>query len=218
MQGEALIQDALLSTAQWLRTIHDQVVEKMNEGKWLEDIIREMEYPQELAKKPWLQPIYDHPEFIARNVYRLYGGWYDGDPAHILPAHSDDVARELMGAVDSATILDRARKLHEDGDLQMACHLADWVKKGEPESAAHGIAAPPLTGLSLRRSRAGCLPGILAAIIARLRRAHSCSPGGTPMSHHDTSHEPAAHPGELYAVSPGRSAPRAGACTPAAGP
>ena len=52
-QVEALIQDALLSTAQWLRTIHDQVVEKMNEGKWLEDIIREMEYPEELAKKPW---------------------------------------------------------------------------------------------------------------------------------------------------------------------
>ncbi|MCH7579733.1 MAG: MBL fold metallo-hydrolase, partial [Chloroflexi bacterium] len=134
MQGEALIQDALLSTAQWLRTIHDQVVEKMNEGKWLEDIIREMEYPAELAKKPWLQPIYDHPEFIARNVYRLYGGWYDGDPANILPAHSEDVARELMGAVDSTTILDRARKLREDGDLQMACHLADWVKKGEPEN------------------------------------------------------------------------------------
>ena len=134
MRGEELIQDALLSTAQWLRTIHDQVVEKMNEGKWLEDIIREMEYPEELAKKPWLQPIYDHPEFIARNVYRLYGGWYDGDPANILPAHSDDVARELMGAVDSQNILDRARKLREEGDLQMACHLADWVKKGEPEN------------------------------------------------------------------------------------
>jgi alkyl sulfatase BDS1-like metallo-beta-lactamase superfamily hydrolase len=27
--------------------------------------------------------VYDHPEFIARNVYRLYGGWYDGDPANI---------------------------------------------------------------------------------------------------------------------------------------
>ena len=39
-----------------------------------------------------------------------------------------------MGAVESKNILDRARKLRVEGDLQMACHLADWVKKGEPEN------------------------------------------------------------------------------------
>ena len=134
LRDEARIQEALLDTAQWLRTIHDQVVAKMNEGKWLEDIIAEMEYPQELAKKPWLRPIYDHPEFVARNVYRLYGGWYDGDPANILPAHSNDVARELVAIGGAAPLLERARQLQESGNLQMACHLVDWVRKGEPDN------------------------------------------------------------------------------------
>ncbi|MCH8993494.1 MAG: MBL fold metallo-hydrolase [Chloroflexi bacterium] len=134
LRDEARIQEALLDTAQWLRTIHDQVVAKMNEGKWLEDIISEMEYPQELAKKPWLRPIYDHPEFVARNVYRLYGGWYDGDPANILPAHSNDVARELVAIGGAAPLLERARQLQESGNLQMACHLVDWVRKGEPDN------------------------------------------------------------------------------------
>jgi alkyl sulfatase BDS1-like metallo-beta-lactamase superfamily hydrolase len=93
-----------------------------------------MEYPADLAKKPWLRPIYDHPEFIARNVYRLYGGWYDGNPANILPAHSEDIARELVGLAGAAPILERARQLRDAGDLQMACHLVDWVRKGEPEN------------------------------------------------------------------------------------
>ncbi|HEX9640259.1 MAG TPA: alkyl sulfatase dimerization domain-containing protein, partial [Candidatus Krumholzibacteria bacterium] len=84
--------------------------------------------------KPWLRPIYDHPEFIARNVYRLYGGWYDGDPANMLPAHSHDVARELLAATGSVSILARARALRDAGDLQMACHLADFVRKGEPDN------------------------------------------------------------------------------------
>jgi alkyl sulfatase BDS1-like metallo-beta-lactamase superfamily hydrolase len=134
LRDEARIQEALLDTAHWLRAIHDQVVAKMNEGKWLEDILREIEYPQELANKPWLRPIYDHPEFVARNVYRLYGGWYDGDPANILPAHSHDVARELVAIGGAAPILARARRLRDEGDLQMACHLVDWVRKGEPDN------------------------------------------------------------------------------------
>jgi alkyl sulfatase BDS1-like metallo-beta-lactamase superfamily hydrolase len=132
MSGEERIQEALLTTAHFLRSIHDQVVAKMNEGKWLEDIIREIDWPA--TDKPWLQPIYDHPQFIARNVYRLYGGWYSGDPADILPAHSEEIAAELVGAAGAGPILARARKLRDDGDLQVACHLVDFVRKGEPEN------------------------------------------------------------------------------------
>jgi alkyl sulfatase BDS1-like metallo-beta-lactamase superfamily hydrolase len=132
LSGEGRIQEALLTTAHFLRSIHDQVVAKMNEGKWLEDIIREIDWPA--TDKAWLQPIYDHPQFIARNVYRLYGGWYSGDPADILPAHSEEIAAELVGAAGSAPILARARKLRDDGDLQIACHLVDFVRKGEPEN------------------------------------------------------------------------------------
>jgi len=130
LSGEERIQDALLSTANFLRSIHDQVVTRMNEGKWLEDIIREMDWPS--TDKPWLQPVYDHPEFIARNVYRLYGGWYSGDPADMLPAHSHDVAAVLVDAAGADPILARARKVRDEGDLQMACHLVDFVRKGQP--------------------------------------------------------------------------------------
>ncbi len=137
LSGEERIQDALLSTAAFLRSIHDQVVAKMNEGKWLEDILREIEYPP--TDKPWLRPIYDHPEFIARNVYRLYGGWYDGDPADILPAHSGDIARELVGVCGAGPLLARARALRDAGDpdgrsLQIACHIVDFVRKGDPDN------------------------------------------------------------------------------------
>lgn len=132
LSDEATIQDALLSTAAWLRSIHDQVVDLMNQGKWLEDILREIRYPAN--DKPWLRPIYDHPEFVARNVFRLYGGWYDGDPANILPAHSHDVAGALVSATGAAPILERARKLQADGELQVACHLVDFVRKGDPDN------------------------------------------------------------------------------------
>jgi alkyl sulfatase BDS1-like metallo-beta-lactamase superfamily hydrolase len=124
------VQDALISTASWLRSIHDQVVDGMNEGKFLEDILRDIKYPPN--DRPWLKPIYDHPEFVARTVYRLYGGWYDGNPAHMLPAHSHDVARELIAVTGPAGLLARARQLRDEGNLQMACHLVDFVRRGDP--------------------------------------------------------------------------------------
>ena len=132
MSGEGQIEDALLSTAHFLRSIHDQVVAGMNEGKWLEDIMRDMDWPA--TDKPWLRPIYDHPQFIARNVYRLYGGWWDGDAANMLPAHPSDVAAALIGATGSTPILDRARAAQAAGDLQLACHLTDFVRRGEPDN------------------------------------------------------------------------------------
>ncbi len=132
LSGEGRIEEALLSTAHFLRSIHDQVVAGMNQGKWLEDIMRDMDWPS--TDKPWLRPVYDHPQFIARNVYRLYGGWWDGDAANMLPAHPSDVAAALVGATGAEPILDRARKAQAEGDLQMACHLVDFVRRGEPEN------------------------------------------------------------------------------------
>jgi alkyl sulfatase BDS1-like metallo-beta-lactamase superfamily hydrolase len=132
ISDEGTIEEALLSSAHLLRSIHDQVVAGMNDGKWLEDIIRDMDWPA--TDKPWLQPIYDHPEFVARNVHRLYGGWWNGDAADMLPAHSHDVAAVLISATGASPILDRARKAREDGDLQIACHLVDFVRKGEPDN------------------------------------------------------------------------------------
>ncbi len=137
VQRYALDWAQALETMAALRSIHDQVVAGMNEGKWLEDILREIDYPP--TDKPWLRPIYDHPEFIARNVYRLYGGWYNGDPADILPAHSHDIARELVGVCGAEPLLTRARALRDAGDpdgrsLQIACHIVDFFRKGDPDN------------------------------------------------------------------------------------
>lgn len=133
ISGDDRIQEALLSTAHFLRSIHDQVVALMNEGKWLEDILREIQYPP--TDKPWLRPIYDRPEFIARNVYRLYGGWYDGNPANMLPSHPDEIAAVIVAVAGADNLLARARRLRDEGDLQMACHITDFVRRGDPQNA-----------------------------------------------------------------------------------
>ena len=60
--------------------------------------------PRRLLDKPYLRPVYDHPQFIVRNIWRLYGGWYDGEPDNLLPAPRAEQAREwvaLAGGIDA---------------------------------------------------------------------------------------------------------------------
>jgi glyoxylase-like metal-dependent hydrolase (beta-lactamase superfamily II) len=132
IEGEEDVQTKTLNTARYLRSIHDQVVERMNRGQWLEQILREVEPPSDLLSEQYLQPIYGHPTFIIHGVWRQYGGWYDGDPADFFPSPTDAQAKEMVGLAGGDRVLARARELHAAGDVALACHLADWVRKAEP--------------------------------------------------------------------------------------
>ncbi len=132
IEGEELVQTYALDTARYLRSIHDQVIERMNQGQWLEQILREVEPPADLVDKPYLQPTYGHPKFIVNGVWRQYGGWYDGNPADFFPAATSDQAAEMVRLAGPEDILARARELQAAGDLPLACHLVDWVRKAEP--------------------------------------------------------------------------------------
>jgi glyoxylase-like metal-dependent hydrolase (beta-lactamase superfamily II) len=138
--GDAAVQTACLDTARYLRSIAEQVVERMNRGQWLEEILREVEPPADLIQKPYLQPVYGHPKFIVQGVWRQYGGWYDGDPADFFPASTADQAAEIVKLGGAGALLSRARDLQTVGDLPLACHLVDWVCKAEPANVeARGL-------------------------------------------------------------------------------
>jgi glyoxylase-like metal-dependent hydrolase (beta-lactamase superfamily II) len=134
IEGTEPVQTALLDTARYLRSIHDQVIERMNRGLWLEQILREVEPPADLVDKPYLQPSYGHPKFIVQGVWRQYGGWYHGDPADFFAAPTADQCAEIVGLAGSGSILARARELQAADDLPLACHLVDWVRKAQPEN------------------------------------------------------------------------------------
>jgi alkyl sulfatase BDS1-like metallo-beta-lactamase superfamily hydrolase len=88
-----------------------------------------------LAERPYLQPIYDEPEFIVRNVVRCLGGWYTGVPSELKPAPRVQQAREIVGLAGGiARLLARAAQCLDTGDLRMASHWVDWAAEAEPDS------------------------------------------------------------------------------------
>ncbi len=134
VEGQAAVRTVLTETASWLRSIVGQVLERMNAGQSPERIFHEVEPDPELSKRPFLRVTYDHPKFIARNLLRLWGGWWNGNAADLLPATWQEQGREiatLAGGIDR--LVSRGRELLDQGDLPMACHIAEWATWGYEE-------------------------------------------------------------------------------------
>jgi alkyl sulfatase BDS1-like metallo-beta-lactamase superfamily hydrolase len=131
--GADRVARALTDTAELLESLHDQTVALMNQGARLDEVIHGVTAPRHLLERPYLHAIYDEPEFVVRNTWRLYGGWYDGNPATLKPAPEADLAGELADLAGGAhRLADRARQLAAAGDLRLAGHLAEAAALAAP--------------------------------------------------------------------------------------
>ena len=149
MGGQRVMQ-ALTDTADLLESLVNQTLALMNSGARLDEVIHTVTPPAHLMERPYLQPVYDEPEFVVRTVWRLYGGWWDGNPATLKPAPERALALELAELAGGAAVLaDRALALlpeatptggdappgPDDGALRLAGHLAElaWLAApGDP--------------------------------------------------------------------------------------
>ena len=132
--GADRVRAALTDSAALLAYLHTETIRMMNEGARLDEILHTVKAPAELLAKPYLAPIYDEPEFVVRNVWRLFGGWYDGNPAHLKPAPESALASEIAALAGGADRLAaRAIELADAGDLRLAGHLAEMAALAAPE-------------------------------------------------------------------------------------
>jgi alkyl sulfatase BDS1-like metallo-beta-lactamase superfamily hydrolase len=142
IEGKERIQRVLIDVAEPLEYLVKETISRMNEGARLNEIIHEVKLAPAILEKPYLRPIYDEPEFVVRNIWRLYGGWYDGNPAHLKPSPERTLALEianLAGGVDNLAL--RAEALCEQ-DPRLACHLVEMAALAEPENkSVHAIRA-----------------------------------------------------------------------------
>ena len=151
--GAIRVRQVLNDTANYLQSFYDQTIAMMNAGAPLDEVIHTVKPPANLAEKPWLQAVYDEPEFIVRNIWRLEGGWYDGTPSNLKPAtEAERAARSRRSRVASAPVIARANEKLAAGEVVLACHLADWAVAAAPDDkSAHEARMRDLRGA--RRSR-----------------------------------------------------------------
>ncbi len=161
-------EEMLLTTARALRYLDGEVVRRLNDGQWQEQILDEVELPDELLTSRYLQPLYGCTAFVVRDVMRRYMGWYDGNPSMLFPSTRAEIAHEVVELAGGARpVLERARALgasEDTGDVQRALHLVDFVlfHRAELVEEAHALKAE-LLDLRAGRERSFVAHNILAS-------------------------------------------------------
>ena len=151
--GADRVTTALTDTAELLESLISQTLAVMNGGGRLDEALHSVAIPGRLADRPYLQPVYDEPEFIVRTIWRQYGGWWDGNPATLKPAPERALAAEIAALAGGARVLAaRAVELAESVPAP-----PDPGRSGPPAAEPGG----PDEGVDLR---VASLPGGEAAL------------------------------------------------------
>ena len=141
--GRDRIAAVIGTVATTLERLADEVLAMMNAGATLDEIIHTVHVPEETLAKPYLRPLYDEPEFVVRNLWRQFGGWWDGAASRLKPARDAElgaVVAELAGG--TLTLARRAAAEADAGNLRLACHLADLAAWAAPDDGeVHAVRA-----------------------------------------------------------------------------
>ncbi len=141
--GQARIAMVLGDIADALEHLVADVIEMMNQGATLDAIIHTVSVPADTLAKPYLRPLYDEPEFVIRNIWRQFGGWWDGAASRLKPSSDAHLAAAIADLCGGAiALIGRAQQAVVDNDLRLACHLADlagWAAPDDP--AIHSVRA-----------------------------------------------------------------------------
>jgi alkyl sulfatase BDS1-like metallo-beta-lactamase superfamily hydrolase len=111
------------------------VVDHINKGTHITEMIQEVKIPEHLKKSEFLQASYSRPEFFVFNCYRWYHGYFDGNPAHLLPRPEREVMGELYGLIgDSGRILKRVQELLDQDQAQLGLEILDVLIQSDPDN------------------------------------------------------------------------------------
>jgi alkyl sulfatase BDS1-like metallo-beta-lactamase superfamily hydrolase len=118
-----------------IHSMHDQVVEYINQDMHITEMIHAVKIPEHLKKNPYLRLNYSRPEFFVYNVYRWYHGYFDHNPAHLIPRPEKEVMNEIYGLIgDSEKIIKRVEELYSKGQSQLALEVLDVLIQVEPNN------------------------------------------------------------------------------------
>lgn len=122
--GGAAVKDFLADHRDAYKYLHDQTVRMMNLGMTGDEIAARIELPPALSKDWFNRGYYGSMSFNSRAVYQRYMGFYDANPAHLVPSPPADAGKRYIAAMGGAAkVKTMAKEAVEKGDYAWAATL-----------------------------------------------------------------------------------------------
>jgi len=134
--GNERIQEVLRGQRDLYANMNNQVLHLANQGVTISQIHNVYEVPKGLQDMWFCRGYHGSPQHNSRGVIQRYLGFWDCNPATLIPLSPDDSAPlyvEMMGG--SEKILAKGRELHDSGRYMLATEILNKLVQAEPDNA-----------------------------------------------------------------------------------
>lgn len=163
--GNARIQEVLRAQRDLYAHMNNQVLHLANQGVTINQIHNVYEVPQSLQQNWHCRGYHGSPQHNARGVVQRFLGFWDCNPATLIPLSPEDSAPlyvEMMGG--AGAILAKAAELHDAGDYLRTTEILNKLVLAEPDNGeAKDALADAFEQLGYQQENPGLRNSFLAA-------------------------------------------------------
>lgn len=163
--GNARVQEVLRAQRDLYAHMNNQVLHLANQGVTIREVHNVYELPKSLLNQWHCRGYHGSPENNSRGVIQRFLGYWDGNPANLIPAPQRESAAlfvEMMGG--ASTILARGRELHDQGKYLLAQEILNKLVQAEPQNqGAKDLLADVFEQIGYQQENVGLRNSFLAA-------------------------------------------------------
>jgi alkyl sulfatase BDS1-like metallo-beta-lactamase superfamily hydrolase len=163
--GNARIQEVLRGQRDLYAHFNNQVLHLANQGVTINEIHNVYRLPPSLQQQWHARGYHGSPEHNSRGVVQRYLGFWDANPATLIPLSPADSAPlyvEMMGGAEK--IMARARALNDEGRYLHATEILNRLVYAEPKNqTAKDLLADSFEQLGYQQENPGLRNSFLAA-------------------------------------------------------
>ena len=135
--GNERIQEVLRGQRDLYANINNQSLHLLNQGVTINQVHNVYETPKGIANNWFNRGYHGSPEHNSRGVVNRFIGYWDANPATLIPLSPADSAPlyvEMMGGTDK--IMAKSRQLFDEGEYFLAQEIMNKLVQAEPQDQA----------------------------------------------------------------------------------
>ena len=177
--GNERIQEVLRGQRDAYAHLNNQVLHLANQGVTINQIHNVYEVPESLQNSWWARGYHGSPQHNSRAVINRYLGYWDANPATLMPLSPSDSAPlyvEMMGGAEK--IMARSEALYDEGQYFLAQEIMNKLVQAEPQNqAAKDLLAMVFEQIGYQQEN----PGLRNSYLAAAFELRSGIPGGAAL-------------------------------------
>jgi len=133
--GNERVQEVLRGQRDLYANMNNQVLHLANQGVTINQIHNVYQTPKGIAEQWYNRGYHGSPEHNSRAVINRYLGYWDANPATLIPLSPADSAPlyvEMMGGADA--IMEKGQSLHDEGKYRYAQEILNKLVQAQPQN------------------------------------------------------------------------------------